>query len=207
MLFLVSDLMYMGSYRDLENQNVAQNVTRVSDTLNSKLDELSTLCYDRAAWDETYQFAQTGNQDYVQRNLDGASSFSSIGINLFLVVNPAGQVIFSKAVDQTYTNQTALPADFLASLAKSLLVSNVNNPAQTSGIVLLSGSPLLVAAKPILTSSAQGPSAGTLIMGYYLGAQTVSNIAKTTGLSLTMLATNYPDSHGGSNRIKIAGCR
>lgn len=193
MLFLVSDLMYMGSYRDLENQNVAQNVTRVSDTLNSKLDELSTLCYDRAAWDETYQFAQTGNQDYVQRNLDGASSFSSIGINLFLVVNPAGQVIFSKAVDQTYTNQTALPADFLASLAKSLLVSNVNNPAQTSGIVLLSGSPLLVAAKPILTSSAQGPSAGTLIMGYYLGAQTVSNIAKTTGLSLTMLATNYPD--------------
>lgn len=191
MLFLVSDLMYIGSYRELENQNTVQNITRVADTLTSKLDELNSLCYEWAAWDETYQFAQTRNQDYIQRNLDSASSFSSININLFLVVNPAGQVVFSKAVDQTYSNTINLPADFLASLSKSLQVSNGNNQAITSGVVQLSGSPLLVAAKPILTSSAQGSAAGTLIMGYYLGAQTISSIAKTTGLSLMMLAPDY----------------
>jgi len=96
MLFLVSDLMYIGSYRELENQNTVQNITRVADTLTSKLDELNSLCYEWAAWDETYQFAQTRNQDYIQRNLDSASSFSSININLFLVVNPAGQVVSVK---------------------------------------------------------------------------------------------------------------
>ena len=191
MLFLISDLTYNSSYRELENKNVVQNVTRVSDALNSRLDELNTLCYDWATRDETYQFAQVQNNDYITRNLESASSFSYININLFIVLNPSGQVIFSKAVDETYTNQINLPADFLADISKSLLISSGNNRAQTSGVVLLSGSPLLVAAKPILTSSAQGPSVGTLIMGYFLGAQTVSSMIKTTGLALTVLAPGY----------------
>jgi PAS domain S-box-containing protein len=191
MLFLVSDLMYISSYRELENRNVVQNVARIADILASKQDELNSLCNHWASWDETYQFAETLNPDYTQRNLGNVSSFSSININLFLVVNPAGQVIFNKAVNQTYTNQIALPEDFLANISKSLLISNGNNQARTSGIMLLSGSPLLVAAEPILTSSAQGPAAGTLIMGYFLGAQTISSISKTTGLSLTMLAPDY----------------
>jgi hypothetical protein len=189
MLFLISDVMYVGSYRKLENESVVQNINLVSDTLSSKIDSLSTLCYDWAAWDETYQFAQDLNQGYIDRNLNNDSSYSSIQINLFVIVNPAGQVIFSRAVDQTYLNEINLPADFLARLSKSSLVSDINT--QSSGIVMLSGSPLLVTAKPILTSSAQGPSAGTLIMGHFLDSATVNSIAKTTGLSLTMLATNH----------------
>lgn len=190
MLFLVSDLTYMGSYRELENQNVVQNVSMVSSTLSSKIDSLGTLCNDWADWDETYQFAQDQNQDYIERNLND-SSLNNIQINLFMIVNPYRQVIFSKAADQTYSSEISLPADFVAKISNSMLVSDNNSPSTASGILMLAGSPLLVAARPILTSSAQGPIMGTLIMGCFLDSSSISSIAQTTGLSITMLASDY----------------
>ena len=109
------------------------------------------------------------------------------------MLSPSGQVVFSKAVDSTYSKEMSVPADFLASLSTSRLVSDSNAQAQASGIVLLEGSPLLVAAKPILTSEAEGPSAGTLILGYLLDSQTINNMAKTTGLSFIMLPPDNTD--------------
>lgn len=192
MLFMVSDLTYVGSYRELENQNVLQNVSMVSDTLSSKIDSLVTLCTDWADWDETYQFAQDQNQDYIERNLND-SSLDNIQINLFMIINPSGQVIFSKAADRTYSNEISLTVDFVAKISNSMLVANNNSPSIASGIVMLAGSPLLVTARPILTSSVQGPSTGTLIMGYFLDSSSVISIAQTTGLSLTMLPPDYPN--------------
>jgi len=57
MLYLVSDLMYTGGYKEIENQNVVQNVGRVTDALSAKLENLQMICYDWAVRDETYQFA------------------------------------------------------------------------------------------------------------------------------------------------------
>jgi PAS domain S-box-containing protein len=180
--------MYTDGYKGIENQNVVQNTIRVSDALSSKLDSLSVLCYDWATWDDTYRFVQDQNPDFLNRNILNSGSFSSININLFLIVNPAGQVIFSRAVDQTYMKEITLPQDFLDYLSTSWLTSYSNPRAKSSGVVLLADSPLLVASKPILTSTADGPFAGTLIMGYFLDSQTLASIANTTGLSLTRLA-------------------
>ena len=193
MLYLVSDLMYTGGYKEIENQNVVQNVGRVSDALSIKSENLKTLCYDWAVWDETYQFAQVLNEDYVDRNLKNSGSFSSIDINIFVVVNPSGQVVFSKAFDKTNTDEIYLSEDFLTYLSNSGLISGVSTNEQTSGIAMLSGSPLLVVSEPILTSEATGPSAGTLIVGTFLDSAVIDNLAQTTHLSLTTLSTKYPN--------------
>jgi len=52
-LFLVSNFTYSGGYAELEKENVAENLNRVSGALSAKLDTLSTLCCDWATWDET----------------------------------------------------------------------------------------------------------------------------------------------------------
>ena len=193
MLYLVSDLMYTGGYKEIENQNVVQNVGRVTDALSAKLENLKMLCYEWAIWDETYQFAQVLNEDYIERNLKSSGSFSSININIFVIVSPSGQVVFSKAFDKTYTNEINLSGDFLTYLAHSGLTSDTGTNQQTSGIATLSGSPLLVVSKPILMSGAVGPSAGTLIIGSFLDSTVIGTLAQTTHLSLTTLSTDYTD--------------
>src|SRR5205085_6387549 len=57
----------------------------------------------------------------------------------------------------------------------------------TNGVIVLSEGPLLLASRPILTSENQGPAKGTLIMGRWLDAGEIEQLAQTTHLSLSVL--------------------
>jgi PAS domain S-box-containing protein len=191
MLYLISDLMYVSGYRDLENQSVVQNTGRVSDALAAKEEALGTFCYDWAAWDDTYQFAQDKNATYIEKNLTNQQSFDQVSLNLFLIIDTNHQVVFGRVVDQSGVNEMPLPAEFVDFLARSWMTID-NNSENKTGIAVLDGVPIIIAANPILTSEATGPSVGTLILGRFIDGDTISNLAKTTNLAITLLPINFP---------------
>ena len=112
MLFLISDLMYMEGYKEFEEQIVKEDMNRVSEALSTQLNTLSTLCYDWAVWDETYEFVQEPNAEYIETNLNSLESFTNIGINILLIVNPLGEVVYSKAFNPETMADLELPEDF-----------------------------------------------------------------------------------------------
>ena len=192
MLFLISDLMYMEGYKEFEEQTAKEDMNRVSEALSTQLNTLSTLCYDWAVWDETYEFVQEPNAEYIETNLNSLESFTNIGINILLIVNPLGEVVYSKAFNPETMADLELPEDFTNYFSHGQ-TTNPSGEHQISGIISIPNSPLLVSSRPILTSKGEGPSTGTIVMGHSLDSSTIESLSDITHLSLNIRPLIYPD--------------
>jgi len=56
-------------FRKLEEDKAYENISRAYDTLASRIDDLSVKLSDWAQWDDTYDFVQDRNEEYVDVNL------------------------------------------------------------------------------------------------------------------------------------------
>lgn len=149
------------------NQAVARaNAGRGLAAIAYELQTLDLITRDYATWDDTYEFALTGfpQADYVIQNLQG-DTFENLAINLFMVIRADGRVLFANYYN--YANRAHLPTPIrlLAYFASgSTPLKQLDQDGQLSGLVLFPHGPMLVAARPILTSHGDGPSRGYLVM-------------------------------------------
>ena len=89
-------------------------MTQTLNAINYSLNQLSGDLRDYSIWDETYVFAENGNQNYIQENLADAS-FEQLNLNLVAVADVNGSLEYCQSFDlnnsvkvQT-TNQTEQP--------------------------------------------------------------------------------------------------
>ena len=185
-LFVLSQVVILNSYEELEEQNTRQNVERVLNVFSDDLSDLDATTFDWAAWDDTYAFIEDRNEEYIESNLvDG--TFIDLGLNLMLFINTSDQIVFGKAMDLRNEEEIPVPQSLLEHLSPNALVINHTSvESAITGIVLLPEDPMLIASRPIITSEDEGPIRGTLIMGRYLDAVEIENLAEMTQLSLSM---------------------
>ncbi len=151
-------------------------VQRAISVITKSQQELDTLAVKLAEWDESYEFVQTQNPDYLESNFSSLVFFHNL-LNLAAVVDIDQTVLFSQHY-QWVAGQTegtnslapaAIPADLLQYLNPgSPLLSRTSQTKGIQGLISLSESPMMVASQPITTSDGSGPIRGTLILGRYL---------------------------------------
>jgi len=184
-LYGVSRTILLRSFAELETQTVRRNIERARSVLSESLADLSRSTADWAAWDDTYEFIENGNEDYIKTNLvDG--TFSELNVNLMLFVNTSGEIIFGKGFDLIKNETMPVPKCFLEHLSAHQTLLQHPDIESTEGIVLLSDGPVLLSSHPIVTSEDEGPIRGTLLMGRYLDAREIGHLAETLHLSLAM---------------------
>ena len=89
---------FLNDYKELEIEDIKASVMDIKTTLEYNLENLYAITNDWAAWDDTYQFIQDKDEDYIDSNLvDG--TFDSLGLNLIVYYDIEGQVVFEKAYD------------------------------------------------------------------------------------------------------------
>ncbi|RLI46145.1 hypothetical protein DRO69_03730 [Candidatus Bathyarchaeota archaeon] len=185
-LYVTSQTILLNSFAALEDQNTRQNVERFQNALSSDLSDLEFLTWDWAAWDDTYDFVQNPNEDYVNANLID-ETFIAYEYNLMMFFNSSGEIVFSKFFDLENEEEIPIPESLMEHLSpNSLLLQHPDINSSITGILLLPEGPLLVSSCPILTSDKQGPIRGTLIMGYYLDSTRINSLAERTQLSLNL---------------------
>lgn len=185
-LYIPLRLVLLGSFADLEAQRIRANVERVRSSLDDELAKLSSTAGDYAAWDDTYAFVANPDQTYVEANL-ADSTFINSQLNLVLIVDGNGNVVFSKAFDLRAQQATVVPAQFRTdALRGSPLLAQATPRSSTTGILLLPDAPMLLAARPIVTSANEGPVRGTVIMGRYLNDAKVQALAGIVHLAVTV---------------------
>ncbi|MCP4400766.1 MAG: hypothetical protein GY801_26125 [bacterium] len=64
---------------------------RVLQAITSEISHLDSLCHDWAAWDDTYDFAESPSEDYNESNLV-LTSFTDSGLNLIYLYNSEGPI-------------------------------------------------------------------------------------------------------------------
>ncbi|GAB4213677.1 MAG: hypothetical protein OHK0012_10240 [Synechococcales cyanobacterium] len=191
-LGLTSSVAVDRSYRRLETEFVGDHLERVISTFTDEQDSLDSTGRDWAEWDDTYQFMEDRSDRYISSNVT-AAALTNFDLNLILFLNTSGEIIHAQSYDRETEAMQAIPPDLLSHLsARSLLLQNASEPTLEPGILLLDQDPLLIVARPILTSEAAGPSRGTLVVGRYLTESSVAALQDKLRLSLQVFRVDDP---------------
>jgi len=191
-LFAVSQGILLNSFSRLEVKDTSKNVERTLGALSDDVSSLVTMTRDWAAWDDTYNFIENGNEEYIEANPTDAT-FEGLRVNVMLFINSSGQIVYSKAFDLEQEQGAPVPQSLLGLISpESILVHHPNTESAVSGIILLPEGPMLIASQPVLTSQNEGPIRGALIMGRFLDSAEIARLAETTQLSLAVQRLDEP---------------
>ncbi|MCX5994936.1 MAG: histidine kinase, partial [Chloroflexi bacterium] len=206
-LYAVSQSILMDSFLELEEQNTQKNVGRAQNALSDDISSLVTMTRDWGTWDDTYNFIENANTEYIEANPTD-ETIKGLRVNVMLFINSSGQIVFSKAFDLQKEQEMPVPQSLLGYISPgSILVHHPDTNSSVNGIILLPEGPMLISSEPILTSQREGPIRGALVWGRYLDSAEIDMLAKTTSLSLTVHRLDEPQmpSDFAAARLSLSG--
>jgi len=187
----------------LERQMVEDETGRAVNILMGELENLGALVEDWAPWDDTYQFIEDGNEEYIQRNLTN-EVFINLRLNLMLFVHVSGRVVYGKAFDLEKGEEVPASAAAYALATDEQVIRHTDTRQGRTGLLLLPEGPLLFSSWPIVTSLYQGPIRGTLLMGRYMTPAEVQRLSELLDRPLTVYPVNRLEQMPGDVRMAFA---
>lgn len=175
----------------LEAAQLQQNHQRLLEALNTELDTLSRLSLDYSAWDDTYEYLQGQNPEFVANNLI-PNTLSNLRIDGILLFDRQQHLHAQYIVDRRAPHKHELPSELLARIASSLASATTMSGQQ--GILTFQGRTLELASSPITDSTGELPALGTLVLFRYFDRGGIDRLAKQIKLSLNFRPLQGPDS-------------
>ncbi|AYK14615.1 CHASE4 domain-containing protein [Methanosarcina flavescens] len=185
--FTLTYSMQRSNFLELEHNDTLENVERVQNAVSAEQEYLDSIVQDWACWDDTYEFIENGNLQYINVNLQN-QTLAGIKLHVTLFVNESGDVVYAKSIDIDTAEEVSVPQELLQLIKDGTLLTKAENET-ISGFVLLEESPMFIACHPILTSNSKGPVRGTLIFGKYFDEALLASFEDATCYSLTMYRT------------------
>jgi signal transduction histidine kinase len=173
----------LGSFVNLERQLLLTDLDRAANAIADDAHDLDLLNAGYAIWDDTYAFVDAPNQAYIDNNYYD-DFFVDNRLNLVLVVDRSGQIVFGKAFDLSSGRNVAIPQRFEQLASDDILLAHPTITSSITGIISLPNSPVLISSRPIITSQEQGPARGTLMFGRPLDENEIQHLAAITHLKL-----------------------
>jgi len=182
--FLYSNSISSKGINEIEEQYANDNLMRAENVLKNQIRNLDRTCKDWAHWDDTYNFIQNRNQDYISSNLN-LGTMKNLNLNFIILINSDGNIVHKMTFDSQNDVEMPIPPEFNDYLSKNVneLISAANEK-EVMGLLFLDEKTLIISVNPILKSTSEGPSRGTLIMGQYLTEAEVSAISETLELQV-----------------------
>ena len=182
--FVISEIFFMNSASDTENQYANMVIKNTMTSLENDLNALNNTASDWSQYDAAYNFVKTNNSNFKNRSLID-ETFSRLNINFIIFTNKSGDIIFSKAVDLRTKKEIPMYHD-LKNVTKNYIdVLNQKNSKESSGFIYINERPLMIASKPVLKSDGNGPSPGYMIMGRYLDTYTLDSLPQESKIYIT----------------------
>ncbi|MDP3563412.1 MAG: CHASE4 domain-containing protein, partial [Methanoregula sp.] len=182
----------LSSYSALEERYVEKDLSQAVNKLDNELFSMSAIASDWGPWDDTVDFVQGKDPNYIKSNLQ-QYGFDNLNMNLIIITNTKGEVLFSGSYDLKKKVMVPVPRFFSGHLDPANPLMQMSDPHQgTSGIMMLPEGPILVVSQPIVHSDYSGPPQGVVIMGRYLDNAETARLAELTHPSLTFTRTGDP---------------
>lgn len=176
------------SFVSLEEREAEKDNARIHQAISNELAHLDMLCGDWAIWDDSYEFIQDGNEEYIESNLE-LNTLISAKLNLVLYVNKEKKVIFKRFYDLEKSFDITFVDDDLNKLV-DIVLGDTSKPLETvDGILPLSQGPLMISSRPIFTSEGKGPATGCIVMGRLFSKSVLYSIKDQTDVEFRF----FPD--------------
>jgi PAS domain S-box-containing protein len=197
----------MPSFMKLERKDACDNMYRCLRVIEGEVRHLDTLCVDWAAWDDTYEFVENQNAEYIASNLKPAT-FTDGKLNVLYICDTKGQVVWGQArcLDADGSTLVDIKEFSTSSLRPGSPLLSCGPDQNLSGVYLTQRGPMLIAVRPIIKSEGQGPVRGLLIMGRLLDQRYVDTLVHQTQVDFKIQPITdksvdqcVPDSASGCN--------
>ncbi|MCG9891991.1 MAG: ATP-binding protein [Thermosynechococcaceae cyanobacterium MS004] len=188
--FAVVRTILLNNFGEAENDRALTNAARLQNALANEVSRLSESARDYSDWNETYQFVEGRNPNFMESQLYD-DTFAHIKINTVAISNRAGKLLAQKGLD-FYTNQPLpVPSTFLGHHLSSL--KTVKSGQRVQGVLPSSSGVMLVTSYPVLSKTGTGQGNGVLSMGRYIDAQMIKKLSAAVQLPVTLYLHNSSD--------------
>jgi len=175
----------------IERQELITNLKRCQQAIDREISNLDIICGDWSSWSDTYAYVQNPYQDYEESNLID-ETFTSYNLHMIMIINNENIVVWKKIFDTNFENEIELEAFTREKILQGHPALQLDNKAplksrNKAGIFLSENGPLLIASRPILTSSQEGPTMGTFIMGKFLSKRMIEQLKSQIHISFNLI--------------------
>ncbi|PPT07883.1 Adenylate cyclase [Geitlerinema sp. FC II] len=177
-------------FAQVETQHTRRNVERARSALQAEINALDRTALDWAAWDDTYNYIETQNEGYRERNLVD-QTFLNLELNLLVLLDREETPVFARGYDFHQRQPIPVPETLLNTLFPQKIFANgLDFDRSQKGLLLLSEGILAVSARPILPSNETGPTRGILLMGQYWDRDRLAQLKQRTQLQISLYRLN-----------------
>ena len=182
--YAVQEFVVLPAFEELEQQGAVRDVARCVDAIGREVEGVSLLARDWATWDDTYDYVKNHNAEYVTSNLND-ESFATSHVNLICFVDGLKRIVWGESRDMESLELLDV-SDLFAKIQResSPITTHEDLDDGKAGIVLTQQGPILIGSRPIITSKKTGPIRGSVIMGRFLNAEQIANLAERTHTTL-----------------------
>lgn len=204
LLYVGSNHFLLRGYVTVERNKMLENVERLQHSLSSELSALGTITRDWSSWDDSYAFMASRDAAYLKSNLV-ASTFNELRLNLILLLDTQGGIVYSGAFDLEQKEFThGLPPGLAAHIEPGGILLRTGDASDArQGFLSLADGLLMVSTAPILTSNDEGPARGTLIMARFMSGKAWEGIAKRVRLPLRITPLDAKAAVDLSPRVRV----
>lgn len=196
MQFTINRIFILPSFINLENNEAIQNLNRINEAIKKEIKHLDVLCHDWGAWDDSYEFMETGSQSYKDSTLT-FPAFSTGNLNLIYYIKPDGELFWGKIYNLESEKEIQLNSFSIEKFPETFSKIKWDSKSSESlanvhkkGILLTEKGPIMLASRPILTTENKGPPRGTLIMGRFLTESIINKLKEETKVDFSLHVNN-----------------
>ncbi|MCA9750250.1 MAG: hypothetical protein KC414_14165, partial [Romboutsia sp.] len=184
---IVSEIFIQVNVKNIEDIQVEESTNQIIYAFKDKIDRIDTFTVDYAGWDDTYNFIQDRNEEYITSNLINETLLTT-QLNFMLYYNEKGEEVFSKAVDLNEGIGIFTPTKLTEKISQNFekITQNNTNDYKKGFLVLDDGTIALFSSRPILTSTKQGPIRGSLIFGEFVDEELLKDIEEKTNKKIDL---------------------
>ena len=175
--FVISRVFIRNRVIEAEEQHVRTTMSGVVNAYNQELANIENMDLGRSVRQE---------KDYTSVNMD-YDVLNAAGLNVILLYDHSGNMVFSKAVDLELGREIEVPQGLVEYItAQKSVVQNPHPESSTTGTAVLPDGHIMIASKPITWGTTGGIIDGTAVMGRFVDESLIDRLATIPQIPLSM---------------------
>jgi len=180
-IYMLSKTFLLKNFTDMEIDKAHTDTKVVLNYIQNDLNKINAINLDYARWNDTYNYMNNRNNDYIESNFTDTTSMAGAKISFIFITDNRGNIVYKKNTQEDTKDMftQAFAKNITSNVSKILSNNNIKN---IKGTVLYKKLPILISAERITKSDGSGHSPGYLIFAKYYDKDEIATLNKNTEL-------------------------
>ncbi|MCX7902918.1 MAG: EAL domain-containing protein [Caloramator sp.] len=169
-----------------EMKMVHDRVNRLEIYIDRKCKLLFDIAQDYAKWDDTYNFVETKNDEYIKNNFSYEGIFDKNEVNFLFILDKKGDILYERYHHSNYYDELinkTIKIRILPTIKD--YISTIRS--DTVGIQAIDKTPIILVIQNIQNSKVSALSNGYFIIGKYINREEIKNINNELAINIASI--------------------